>query len=223
MQTKKLLLRAFTFLAVVAACFASRVASADETKPAPADDAATILVEETQVIVPASNPADDTEAVERATLEFYAGLNALFTGDVAPMQAVWSHADDVTYMGPVGGYQVGWPQVNDRWEQQAALHLGGKIEPQDIRIVVGDALASVQCVEVGSNRFADGELEKVSIRATSLFRKENGQWKMIGHHTDLLPQLDSDSDETSEFAPDNSAEITPDGNSDVAPDTKSID
>jgi len=27
----------------------------------------------------------------------------------------------------------------------------------------------------------------VSIRATNVFRKEGGQWKMIGHHTDLLP------------------------------------
>jgi ketosteroid isomerase-like protein len=31
--------------------------------------------------------------------------------------------------------------------------------------------------------------EKVSIRATNIYRKENGQWKMIGHHTDLLPYL----------------------------------
>jgi hypothetical protein len=31
----------------------------------------------------------------------------------------------------------------------------------------------------------------VSIRATNLFRKESGAWKMIGHHTDLLPFLES--------------------------------
>jgi hypothetical protein len=30
---------------------------------------------------------------------------------------------------------------------------------------------------------------KVSIRATNIFRKENGVWKMIGHHTDLLPYV----------------------------------
>jgi hypothetical protein len=29
----------------------------------------------------------------------------------------------------------------------------------------------------------------VSIRATNLFRKEDGSWKMIGHQTDLLPFL----------------------------------
>ena len=35
----------------------------------------------------------------------------------------------------------------------------------------------------------DGKPQAVSIRATNLFRKEDGTWKMIGHHTDLLPFL----------------------------------
>ena len=132
------------------------------------------------------------QAVEHAAFEFYAALNALFTGDVAPMQQVWSHADDVSYMGPVGGFQIGWRNVNDRWEEQAALHLGGKIEPRDIQIVVGDELASVQCLEVGNNLEAEIRPLHVSIRATSLFRRENGQWKMISHHTDLLPFLEKE-------------------------------
>jgi ketosteroid isomerase-like protein len=47
---------------------------------------------------------------------------------------------------------------------------------------------------VGSNLNAQGEPMKVSIRATNIFRKENGQWKMIGHHTDLLPFLEKESE-----------------------------
>jgi len=35
----------------------------------------------------------------------------------------------------------------------------------------------------------DGKAEKVMLRATNVFRKENEQWKMIGHHTDTLPFL----------------------------------
>ena len=141
---------------------------------------------------PVTAADNEKESVEQAAHQFYSALNALFTGDVAPMQEIWSHADDVTYMGPVGGFQVGWPQVNDRWEEQAALHLGGKIEPKDIQIIIGDNLASVQCFEVGDNLEADIRPLHVSIRATSLFRKENGEWKMISHHTDLLPYLEKE-------------------------------
>ncbi len=135
---------------------------------------------------------NETQAVEHAAFEFYAALNALFTGDVAPMQAIWSHANDVTYMGPVGGFQTGWQQVGKRWEEQAALHLGGHIEPKDMRIIIGEDLASVQCLEVGSNLDAPVRPLHVSIRATSLFRKDNGHWKMISHHADLLPYLEKE-------------------------------
>jgi hypothetical protein len=38
-------------------------------------------------------------------------LNAILAGDVAPMAAVWSHGDDVTYMGPDGAIRIGWNQV----------------------------------------------------------------------------------------------------------------
>lgn len=53
--------------------------------------------------------AEDKAAqeVRAAAGQFYAALNVLFAGDVAPMSAVWSHRDDVTYMGPAGGFRVG--------------------------------------------------------------------------------------------------------------------
>ncbi|PYJ34671.1 MAG: DUF4440 domain-containing protein, partial [Verrucomicrobia bacterium] len=70
--------------------------------------------------------------IEQAVGEFYTALNALFTGDVGPMKEVWSHANDVTYMGPGGGFQAGWDQVLKNWEEQAAMKLGGKVEPTEM-------------------------------------------------------------------------------------------
>ena len=141
-----------------------------------------------------ANPADvapaEQQAVEEATTQFYSSLNELFTGDVAPMLDIWSHSTDVTFMGPAGGIEVGWEQVRALWESQAALNLGGKVLPEDIHTTIGQDLAVVICQEVGNNVDAAGEPIQVSIRATNVFRKENGQWKLIGHHTDLLPFLE---------------------------------
>jgi ketosteroid isomerase-like protein len=131
----------------------------------------------------------DEQGVRQAATQFYAALNAMFTGELGPMKEVWSHASDVTYMGPGGGFQVGWDQVLAEWESQAARKLGGKVEPADMRVTIGQDLAIASDIEKGENTNADGKLEKVSIRATNLFRKEGGKWKMIGHHTDLLPHL----------------------------------
>jgi ketosteroid isomerase-like protein len=132
----------------------------------------------------------DEKAVRQATAQFYAALNALFTGDVQPMTDVWSHAADVTYMGPGGGFQVGWKQVLANWQKQAAKKLGGSIKPAKMQLAVGRDIAITQNYEEGENTSAEnGRPQKVSIRATNVFRKENGKWKMIGHHTDLLPFL----------------------------------
>ena len=116
---------------------------------------------------PASTSSADTEAVELAVNQFYVSLNALFTGEVAPMNESWSHSSDVTYMGPAGGFQVGWDQVGPVWASQAALKLGGKVEPSELHFnVVGD-LAVVNCIEQGNNLDADGQPVHVSIRATN--------------------------------------------------------
>lgn len=128
----------------------------------------------------------DEPAVRQATADFYAALNTMFEGNIEPMQAVWSHADDVSYMGPDGKFTIGWDQVFADWQSQAARKLGGEIRAEQIHITVGQDLATVECREVGEN-LVDGKPTKVTLRATNVFRKENGQWKMIGHHTDLLP------------------------------------
>lgn len=135
----------------------------------------------------AATPVKDE--VLAANEQFYSALNIMFTGDVAPMLAVWSHQDDITYMGPDNCYKIGWNKIKADWEFQAAKKLGGKVEPSDIHVIVGNQLAVVTNYEVGQNQGDDGSPVKVKIRATNTYRKENGQWKMVGHHTDLLPYL----------------------------------
>ena len=57
-------------------------------------------------------------------------------------------------------------------------------------IKVGQDIAITHNYEIGENIDKAGSRQKLSIRATNVFRKEGGQWKMIGHHTDLLPYLE---------------------------------
>jgi hypothetical protein len=132
---------------------------------------------------------DPKAAVLKANAQFYAALNALFTGEVGPMKKVWSHRADVTYMGPDGGSQVSWKKILAEWEKQAAAKLGGAVSPKGVRVFVGSDLAVVQDDEVGKN-IENGRSTPVSIRATNIYRLENGTWKMIGHHTDILPWLE---------------------------------
>lgn len=136
-----------------------------------------------------SYSADNEKEVRMAAEQFYEALNTLFKGDAGPMTEVWSHADDVTYMGPAGGMLVGWEEVRNSWEEQANLKLGGEIKPEDMRVTAGETIGITVNFERGTN-YQYGKQVKVSIRATNVFRLEDGTWNMIGHHTDIIPWLE---------------------------------
>lgn len=129
-------------------------------------------------------------AVLKANESFYSALNKMFTGETNPIMEVWSHADDVMYMGPTGRYERGWTAVLKDWQGQAAMKLGGRVTPTEIHAIVGSDLAVVSDYEVGENTNAKGDIQKLRLRATNVYRKENGLWKMVDHHTDPLPYLE---------------------------------
>ena len=136
-----------------------------------------------------SYSADNEKEVRMAAEQFYAALNSMFKGDAGPMTEVWSHAEDVTYMGPTGGMLVGWEEVGSSWEEQAELKLGGDIKPEEMHVTAGETIGITVNYERGTN-YPDGKPQKVNIRATNVFRLEDGKWKMICHHTDMIPWLE---------------------------------
>ena len=128
------------------------------------------------------------DTIEKAVNGFYKALNELFIGRIEPMIDVWSHGNDVSYLGPQGDIIIGWDNILPKFQAQANLQLRGKISPEDIHTFSHQDIAMTQNYEVGGNEF-DGKTVTVKIRAMSLFRKENGVWKMISHQTDLLSFL----------------------------------
>ena len=139
--------------------------------------------------IESSFSSESEKGVKEAAMQFYSSLNTMFKGDVTPMIEMWSHAPDVTYLGPQGGILVGWDEVRKAWEDQAALKLGGQINPEDMHITVGDTIGIAQNYERGTS-YIDGKPVTVAIRATNVFRLEEGKWKMISHHTEIIPSLE---------------------------------
>ena len=149
-----------------------------------------ILTMGARASIGSSVASDNEEQAVRVALDgFYASLNVMFIGDPNPAKAVWSHSEDIAYMGADGGYQVGWKAMYADWEKQANLKIGGKVEISNVVITVGKDIAVTHQL-VNS---ADVEVASVnnddSLRASSVFRKEDGKWKMIGHHVDVIPDL----------------------------------
>lgn len=126
----------------------------------------------------------------RAELEeFHTALNQIPLGDLKGMDSICSHENDVTYHRPTDGIKQGWTAVRWDWIKQATLTLGGKVESEKRKLIIGRDIAVVSNYEVGENIGRDRKPICVAIPATSTFRKEQTQWKMTGHHAGPLPYL----------------------------------
>jgi ketosteroid isomerase-like protein len=128
----------------------------------------------------------DEQAVVEATHGFYAALSAMLTGNPSPLAEVYSHAADVTYMPAEGGLLVGWDQVFADWSRQAKASRGGTAEADEVRAVVGEDMACSVAMTSGTVTGMDGVTRQVQLRESSVFRKEDDDWKMIAHHADAI-------------------------------------
>jgi ketosteroid isomerase-like protein len=137
------------------------------------------------------NNLSDEQGLRAANDSLYAALNAMFTGNLEPMNAIWSHADYITNMGPFGGRLTGWEAVGAEFKKEAAMKLGGKIVCKDLHVFAGTDTGYTVCIEEGENMSAEGKPVTVSHRATNVFHRENGQWKLVHHHTDISTQLEN--------------------------------
>lgn len=133
---------------------------------------------------------NEEESVKKALDAFYSSLNAMFTGDAEALKEVWSHSEDVVYMGATGKYQIGWGNMYKEWQEQAKLKFGGSVKYTDLHVIVGKDIAVTNQLVKSADPTATGVNKDVSLRASSVFRKENGKWKMIGHHADVIPELE---------------------------------
>jgi uncharacterized protein (TIGR02246 family) len=130
---------------------------------------------------------NDEMAVRNAVDRWFLAVNAMLNGDPTPFAALYSHADDVTYMGAEGTYRVGWDATYADWKTQAEQSAGGSVEGIDVHVVVNGDMATASHYTKGSIKDQKGRMSQTSVRETSVLRREDGQWRMIGHHADVIP------------------------------------
>jgi ketosteroid isomerase-like protein len=121
------------------------------------------------------------DEVRNASDRFYSSLSSM---DVTGLTELWSHADDTTTMHPMGGEQVGWQEVRRSFEEAAAGMSDAHVELIDQRIHASGDLAYETGIERGRASLA-GEPVEIEQRVTNVYRREDGQWKMVHHHADI--------------------------------------
>lgn len=113
----------------------------------------------------------------------HAALHLHTGGNPQPFLDLWSQADDVTLMGGVGGWQVGISEVSDLLRAAARTLNYETWSAQSIfRGISGDLGVTVELENL--TRTMNGASESMGLRATSVYRMEDGEWKVIHRHGD---------------------------------------
>jgi ketosteroid isomerase-like protein len=131
--------------------------------------------------------AEAAEFVERC----HRALLQHTSGDPRPYLELWSEADDVSLMGGVGGHQVGIEQVTQLLTAAAKTLNYETWDAENLVTGFGETLGFTVELE-RLTRHVDGKLEEMSLRATSVYRREGDAWKVIHRHGDSLMTVEID-------------------------------
>ena len=112
-------------------------------------------------------------------------------GNPRPFLELWSRAGDVSLMGGVGGHQVGIDAVSKLLTAAAETLNYETWDAETLVSSFGDELGFTVELE-RLTRQIDGENDEMNLRATSVYRREDGAWRVIHRHGDNLTTVEID-------------------------------
>jgi ketosteroid isomerase-like protein len=117
--------------------------------------------------------------------QYHQALGEFMKGDPEPVWKFHSHREDVTLANPRGGIAHGWDEVAPRMADVASGRREGEFSFEIVEKYVTPELACVVEMEHGKAKFGASEDEtSYALRATILFRREEGTWKVAHRHAD---------------------------------------
>ena len=113
---------------------------------------------------------------------------ALHDGDPEPRLALWSREDPVTLFGaavPVESSRAGVENVA-HW---LAEHMSqsNKFDVELVAAGVSGDLAYTVGFEHSEYSYDGGPVQPATLRVTHIYRRENGEWRIVHRHGDHVP------------------------------------
>ena len=126
--------------------------------------------------------------VEEFLAEIMPRLNkaeiALHNGDSGPRIAMWSRNDPITVLGAAMS-GTGWAEIGPMFERLgSAFSNCTSYENQVIAAGASGDLAYIVAFEHTTASIKGAPPDPYVLRATTIFRREDGQWKVVHRHGD---------------------------------------
>ena len=126
--------------------------------------------------------------VDQLIEQVHLAQEELVKGNPEPVKELTSHRDDVTLANPFAPPAHGWDEVAAATDRAASNFRDGEnIGFEDIERYVTPELAYVVRIERAKAKVGGREeITPITLRATMIFRPEDGEWKMVHRHADPI-------------------------------------
>ena len=113
---------------------------------------------------------------------------AIHNGELEPRLALWSTKDPVTLFGAFGPSKSGTEEVTRifRWVASRFSNVTSYSFELVAAGVSGD-LAYTVGYEHSMRSLDGGQVKPSTLRVTHVYRRENGEWKIVHRHADFMP------------------------------------
>jgi ketosteroid isomerase-like protein len=126
--------------------------------------------------------------VDELIEQYYRAQGEFLRGNPEPMKDIFSRREDVTLANPYGPPVRGWEQVaqvSDRAVSQ--FRDGGIVGYEIVAKHMTPELAYVVQIERAKTKVGGKEdIASIALRATMIFRPEEGTWKIVHQHADPI-------------------------------------
>ena len=130
---------------------------------------------------------------DEALEQYHLALEEFVTGNSESLKKLFSHRSDVTVSGGFGGYFRGWEQVERNTEMAASRFIDGLVTGFEnvTKFATPDLAYTVDIERFSAKLAGRGDRVPVALRVTSIFRHEDGRWKLVHRHGDPITSVQS--------------------------------
>jgi ketosteroid isomerase-like protein len=118
--------------------------------------------------------------------QYNKAINDFFKGNPEPLNNVYSDRDDITLAQLSGPFIRGRKQVMDTASRNAMKYRGGMDTTfETLAKYVTPELGYIVQIERTRNKIGgSNNFSSLALRVTSIFRREDGAWKLLHRHVD---------------------------------------
>ena len=125
--------------------------------------------------------ADLDAVIER----YHAAIGDFIQGRAEGFETLYSRGDDATLANPFGPPARGWSQIS---RTLAVTVVGGEVRGVETvaRVVTAELAYTVEMERFTARVGGSEEARPVTLRVTTVFRPEDGAWRIVHRHADPI-------------------------------------